>query len=123
MRPFHVAIVGSGPSGFFAAASLCNAADAGRHLDIAVDMLEMLPTRWGRCASGVTTDHPKFSRSVHNGPQRRRTRTLMMRRSARVGVRQGLRCGGEDRSTMPTTPNDSVKARGPTGREWRARTV
>ena len=34
MRPFHVAIVGSGPSGFFAAASLLKAADASD--DIAV---------------------------------------------------------------------------------------
>ena len=47
MRPYHVAIVGSGPSGFFAAASLLKAADASEDIDVAVDMLEMLPTPWG----------------------------------------------------------------------------
>ncbi|MGB6514033.1 MAG: NADP oxidoreductase, partial [Mycobacterium sp.] len=60
MRPYHVAIVGSGPSGFFAAASLLKAADAADHIDIAVDMLEMLPTPWGLVRSGVAPDHPKI---------------------------------------------------------------
>ncbi|ORA18689.1 FAD-dependent oxidoreductase [Mycobacterium asiaticum] len=60
MRPYHVAIVGSGPSGFFAAASLLKAADAADELDVAVDMLEMLPTPWGLVRSGVAPDHPKI---------------------------------------------------------------
>jgi ferredoxin/flavodoxin---NADP+ reductase len=60
MRPYHVAIVGSGPSGFFAAASLLKAADASEELDVAVDMLEMLPTPWGLVRSGVAPDHPKI---------------------------------------------------------------
>ncbi|WP_244187580.1 FAD-dependent oxidoreductase [Mycobacterium gastri] len=59
-RPYHVAIVGSGPSGFFAAASLLKAADAGEGLEVAVDMLEMLPTPWGLVRSGVAPDHPKI---------------------------------------------------------------
>ena len=60
MRPYHVAIVGSGPSGFFAAASLLKAADASDEIDVAVDMLEMLPTPWGLVRSGVAPDHPKI---------------------------------------------------------------
>src|ERR1700757_3880292 len=60
MRPYHVAIVGSGPSGFFAAASLLKAADASEDVDVAVDMLEMLPTPWGLVRSGVAPDHPKI---------------------------------------------------------------
>jgi ferredoxin/flavodoxin---NADP+ reductase len=60
MRPYHVAIVGSGPSGFFAAASLLKAADASDDFDVAVDMLEMLPTPWGLVRSGVAPDHPKI---------------------------------------------------------------
>ena len=60
MRPFHVAIVGSGPSGFFAAASLLKAADASDEVNVAVDMLEMLPTPWGLVRSGVAPDHPKI---------------------------------------------------------------
>ena len=57
--PYHVAIVGSGPSGFFAAASLLKAADTSEFA-IAVDMLEMLPTPWGLVRSGVAPDHPKI---------------------------------------------------------------
>ncbi|BBX71270.1 FAD-dependent oxidoreductase [Mycolicibacterium psychrotolerans] len=63
LRPYHVAIVGSGPSGFFAAASLLKAAGSGddpAQRDIRVDMLEMLPTPWGLVRSGVAPDHPKI---------------------------------------------------------------
>ncbi|MGU3499383.1 FAD-dependent oxidoreductase [Mycobacterium sp. C31M] len=56
MRPYHVAIVGSGPSGFFAAASLLK---SDTH-DVRVDMIEMLPTPWGLVRSGVAPDHPKI---------------------------------------------------------------
>ncbi len=60
MRPYHVAIVGSGPAGFFAAASLLKAADSSEEVDVAVDMLEMQPTPWGLVRSGVAPDHPKI---------------------------------------------------------------
>jgi ferredoxin--NADP+ reductase len=60
MRPYYVAIVGSGPSGYFAAASLLKLTDAPDPLDIHVDMLEMLPTPWGLVRSGVAPDHPKI---------------------------------------------------------------
>jgi ferredoxin--NADP+ reductase len=60
MRPYHVAIVGAGPSGFFAAASLLKAADSDDQIDVFVDMLEMLPTPWGLVRSGVAPDHPKI---------------------------------------------------------------
>jgi ferredoxin/flavodoxin---NADP+ reductase len=63
MRPYHVAIVGSGPSGYFAAASLLKFADARKSqddADVRVDMLEMLPTPWGLVRSGVAPDHPKI---------------------------------------------------------------
>ncbi|KAA8965844.1 FAD-dependent oxidoreductase [Mycobacterium sp.] len=60
MRPYHVAIVGSGPSGFYAAAALLKAADTTENIDVAVDMLEMLPTPWGLVRSGVAPDHPKI---------------------------------------------------------------
>ena len=59
-RPYHVAIVGSGPSGYFAAASLLKFADSGDDADVRVDMLEMLPTPWGLVRSGVAPDHPKI---------------------------------------------------------------
>jgi glutamate synthase (NADPH/NADH) small chain len=63
MRPYYVAIVGAGPSGFFAAASLLRFADesvAGNGPDVHIDMLEMLPTPWGLVRSGVAPDHPKI---------------------------------------------------------------
>ncbi|MCV7366640.1 FAD-dependent oxidoreductase [Mycolicibacterium duvalii] len=60
MRPYHVAIVGSGPSGYFAAASLLKFADADADRDVRIDMLEMLPTPWGLVRSGVAPDHPKI---------------------------------------------------------------
>src|SRR5881227_630515 len=55
-RPLRVAIVGSGPSGFYAAGSLLAHEDP----PVAVDMLEMLPTPWGLVRSGVAPDHPKI---------------------------------------------------------------
>ena len=63
MRPYYVAIVGAGPSGYFAAASLLRFADesvAAGGPDIHLDMLEMLPTPWGLVRSGVAPDHPKI---------------------------------------------------------------
>jgi ferredoxin--NADP+ reductase len=60
MRPYHVAIVGSGPSGYFAAASLLKFAASTDDADVRVDMLEMLPTPWGLVRSGVAPDHPKI---------------------------------------------------------------
>ena len=60
MRPYHVAIVGSGPSGYFAAASLLKLAATSPDTDVHVDMLEMLPTPWGLVRSGVAPDHPKI---------------------------------------------------------------
>jgi len=59
-----VAIVGAGPSGYFAAASLLKFADSTQGSeqpkDVRVDMLEMLPTPWGLVRSGVAPDHPKI---------------------------------------------------------------
>lgn len=65
MRAYHVAIVGSGPSGFFAASALLRAAEIARAADpgaalVFVDMLEMLPTPWGLVRSGVAPDHPRI---------------------------------------------------------------
>lgn len=63
MRPHYVAIVGAGPSGFFAAASLLRFADestAAGGADVRIDMIEMLPTPWGLVRSGVAPDHPKI---------------------------------------------------------------
>jgi ferredoxin/flavodoxin---NADP+ reductase len=61
LRPYHVAIVGAGPSGYFAAAALLKAAEERPDGPVVhVDMLEMLPTPWGLVRSGVAPDHPKI---------------------------------------------------------------
>ena len=68
MRPYYVAIIGAGPSGYFAAASLLKFADGSTPADgpdVSIDMLEMLPTPWGLVRSGVAPDHPKI-KSVSN---------------------------------------------------------
>ena len=53
--PLRVAVVGSGPAGFYAAGHLL---DSG--LEVEVDMLERLPTPWGLVRLGVAPDHPKI---------------------------------------------------------------
>ena len=52
---FRVAVVGSGPAGFYAAAALL-----GSDLEIEVDLIERLPTPWGLVRLGVAPDHPKI---------------------------------------------------------------
>jgi ferredoxin/flavodoxin---NADP+ reductase len=54
-RPFRVAVVGSGPAGFYAASALL-----GADVPIEVDMFERLPTPWGLVRLGVAPDHPKL---------------------------------------------------------------
>jgi ferredoxin/flavodoxin---NADP+ reductase len=54
--PIRIAVVGSGPAGFYAAGHLLKATDG----NIEVDMLERLPTPWGLVRSGVAPDHPKI---------------------------------------------------------------
>jgi ferredoxin/flavodoxin---NADP+ reductase len=55
MGALRVAVVGSGPAGFYAAGALL-AAD----VPAEVDMIERLPTPWGLVRLGVAPDHPKI---------------------------------------------------------------
>jgi ferredoxin/flavodoxin---NADP+ reductase len=55
MGALRVAVVGSGPAGFYAAGALL-AAD----VLVEVDMIERLPTPWGLVRLGVAPDHPKI---------------------------------------------------------------
>ncbi|MCK8517229.1 FAD-dependent oxidoreductase [Methylonatrum kenyense] len=54
-----IAVVGSGPSGFYAAEALLRA-----DLPVQVDMLERLPTPFGLVRSGVAPDHPKLKEVI-----------------------------------------------------------
>jgi ferredoxin/flavodoxin---NADP+ reductase len=54
--PLRVAIVGAGPSGFYAAGQLLAVAEP----QFAVDLYDRLPTPYGLVRSGVAPDHPKI---------------------------------------------------------------
>ena len=54
--PIRIAVIGSGPAGFYAAGHLLK--DSAGLLE--VDMIERLPTPWGLVRSGVAPDHPKI---------------------------------------------------------------
>jgi ferredoxin/flavodoxin---NADP+ reductase len=55
MGAMRVAVVGSGPAGFYAAGALLVA-----DVPVEVDMIERLPTPWGLVRLGVAPDHPKI---------------------------------------------------------------
>ncbi len=52
----RIAVIGSGPAGFYAAGHLLKDSANG----VEVDMIERLPTPWGLVRSGVAPDHPKI---------------------------------------------------------------
>jgi ferredoxin--NADP+ reductase len=54
--PLRVAVVGSGPAGFYAAGALLASEDP----PVEVDVLERLPTPWGLVRLGVAPDHPNI---------------------------------------------------------------
>lgn len=58
-KPLRIAIIGSGPSGFYAADHLLKTAGK-RGLDIEIDMIERLPTPFGLVRGGVAPDHQKI---------------------------------------------------------------
>jgi ferredoxin--NADP+ reductase len=58
-RPLRVAIVGSGPAGFYAAAAL-QKSKSHPDLDVQVDVYDRLPTPWGLVRGGVAPDHPNI---------------------------------------------------------------
>lgn len=59
MPAIQVAIVGAGPSGFYAAEALLRSG-----LEVRVDMIERLPTPFGLVRSGVAPDHPKLKQAI-----------------------------------------------------------
>lgn len=53
-RPFRVAVIGSGPAGFYAAYRLMTKVE-----NSVVDMYEQLPVPFGLVRFGVAPDHPE----------------------------------------------------------------
>jgi ferredoxin--NADP+ reductase len=58
-QPLRVAIIGSGPSGFYAAGHLLKA-KSHPDLNVQVDVYDRLPTPWGLVRGGVAPDHPNI---------------------------------------------------------------
>ncbi len=58
-RPLRVAIIGSGPSGFYAAEALLKT-----DLHVELDMFERLPTPFGLVRGGVAPDHLKIKKTA-----------------------------------------------------------
>jgi ferredoxin/flavodoxin---NADP+ reductase len=58
--PLRVAIIGSGPAGFYAAEALF----AHPEIDFEVDMIDRLPTPFGLVRAGVAPDHPKIKNVI-----------------------------------------------------------
>ncbi len=56
ITPIRIAVIGSGPAGFYAAGHLLKDTEP----PVEVDMIERLPTPWGLVRSGVAPDHPKI---------------------------------------------------------------
>ncbi len=55
-NPLSVAIIGAGPSGFYAAGALLNQ----QRVAVRVDLFDRLPTPYGLVRYGVAPDHPKI---------------------------------------------------------------
>lgn len=58
-NPLRVAIVGSGPSGFYATEALIKSG-----LNVKIDMLERLPAPYGLVRHGVAPDHAKLKQAI-----------------------------------------------------------
>jgi ferredoxin/flavodoxin---NADP+ reductase len=59
-NPLLVAIVGSGPSGFYAAEALIKS-----DINVKIDLLERLPSPYGLVRSGVAPDHQKLKQVIN----------------------------------------------------------
>jgi ferredoxin--NADP+ reductase len=58
-NPLHIAIIGSGPSGFYATEALIKSG-----LAVKIDMLERLPAPFGLVRNGVAPDHQKLKQAI-----------------------------------------------------------
>jgi ferredoxin--NADP+ reductase len=88
--PLRVAVVGSGPAGFYAAGHLLDS-----ELPVEVDMIERLPTPWGLVRLGVAPDHPKIK--------------AVSRAFERIAAHPGFRFIGNVTVGSDLTPDDLLR--------------
>jgi ferredoxin--NADP+ reductase len=87
---FRVAVVGSGPAGFYAAGALLDA-----DIPVEVDMIERLPTPWGLVRLGVAPDHPKLK--------------TVSRAFERIALKPGFRFFGNVEVGRDLSPGDLTR--------------
>ena len=86
----RVAVVGSGPAGFYAAGALLDA-----DVPVEVDMIERLPTPWGLVRLGVAPDHPKLK--------------TVSRAFERIALKPGFRFFGNVEVGRDLSPGDLAR--------------
>src|SRR5271166_3631698 len=80
LNPFRVAIIGSGPSGFYAAEALL------RRPHVLVDMFDRLPTPFGLVRGGVAPDHPKIKQVIAVYEKIARAEAFRFRGNVNIGT-------------------------------------
>ena len=126
-RPLRVAVVGSGPAGFYAAGALLASEDA----SVEVDLIERLPTPWGLVRLGVAPDHPnikvrlaRLREDRHSSPGFRFLGNVSVgedvtHEELTRALRRGrVRGRGADRPAAWASPARTSPARGPRRRSW-----
>ena len=88
--PLRIAVVGSGPAGFYAAGALLDAEAV-----VEVDMIERLPTPWGLVRLGVAPDHPKLK--------------TVSRAFERIALKPGFRFFGNVEVGRDLSPGDLTR--------------
>jgi ferredoxin--NADP+ reductase len=86
----RIAVVGSGPAGFYAAGALLDA-----EASVEVDMIERLPTPWGLVRLGVAPDHPKLK--------------TVSRAFERIALKPGFRFFGNVEVGRDLSPGDLTR--------------
>ena len=82
----HVAIIGTGPAGYYTAEALQKAGE-----DIRIDMIDRLPVPYGLIRSGVAPDHQSIKAvsrrydKVHELPSVRFVGNVMIGRDVSIG--------------------------------------
>ena len=95
--PLRVAIVGSGPSGFYAAEHLQKKVPG-----VEIDMFDRLPTPYGLVRGGVAPDHPKIKSVTRDVRAHCRASRLPLSRQ-RDDRRRHRACRAASRSTTPSS--------------------
>ncbi len=105
--PLRVAVVGSGPAGFYAAGHLLEA-----DLPVEVDLIERLPTPWGLVRLGVAPGPSEDQGGLAGVRADRRAARVSLPRQRRRRSRPHARGSGSGSTTRSSTRS----ARRPTGR-------